>query len=367
MKILLIANSASGLLSFRKEVVKSFINRGDEVTINIPEDPRINDLKELGCEVVPVKNLTRHGMNPIKDVKLLREYVKLIKKIKPDVVLTYTIKPNVYGGIAASMAHIPYIVNITGLGTAVEYPGILQTITVTLYKLAMKSASCIFFQNAANEMFFRKNNICNDVHQIIPGSGVNLDYFTQQQYPPNDNPLKFLFISRLMKQKGIEEYFECAKYFKGKSTPVEFHILGSCEEDYMGLLSELEKSGIVIYHGRQNDVRPFITQSHCLIHPTYYPEGMSNVILEASASGRPVITTRRPGCQEAVDDGETGYLFDEKDTQGLIDCVEKFIALPHDQKVEMGLTARIKMEHQFDRQIVVNAYIKEISKVSENS
>lgn len=359
-KILLLANNCSGLLSFRKEVVEEFINQGFEVIVHLPYDERIKELERLGCKVFCSKNLVRKGKNPFKDISLFREYKDLIRDIKPSVVLTYTIKPNIYGSMAAKKFDIPYIVNITGLGTAVENPGILQKITVNLYRRAMNRANTIFFQNSANRDFFASRNINNAVHRLIPGSGVNLTHHVLQPYPEDASPVKFLFISRLMKQKGIEEYFACAEHFKGRA---EFHILGSCEEDYATKLKQLESEGIVKYHGTQKDVRPFIADVHCLIHPTYYPEGMSNVILESAAAGRPVVTTNRPGCREAVEDGITGYLFQERDREGLINTVESFLSLSNSERKEMGLRGRKKMEQEFDRQIVVKAYLDAVNKI----
>lgn len=210
--------------------------------------------------------------------------------------------------------------------------------------------------------FFKKKNIRKTVHRLIPGSGANIQKFQYLDYP-SEMTIKFLFISRLMKVKGIEEYFSAAKYFRRIRRDVEFHILGACEENYMSQLTELESEGIVIYHGLQKDVRPYIAESSCLIHPTLYPEGMSNVILEAASSGRPVITTRRYGCMEAVDDGLTGFLFEERDTQGLINTIDKFLSMSTEERAQMGRRGRQKMEREFDRQIVVDAYLEEIDKI----
>jgi glycosyltransferase len=358
-KILLLANNCSGLLSFRREVVEALVNRGFDTVVHLPYDARIKELEELGCRVICSKNLVRKGKNPLKDLALLREYKSLMRSEKPQVVLTYTIKPNVYGGLAAKSLRIPYIVNITGLGTAVENPGMLQKLTVGLYRTAMSQANTIFFQNDANRSFFAKLGINCPSHRLIPGSGVNLSHHALRPYPDEASPVRFLFISRLMKQKGIEEYFACAEHFKGRA---EFHILGECEEDYAPRLKQLEADGIVRYHGKQKDVRPFITEAQCLIHPTYYPEGMSNVILESAAAGRPVITTDRAGCREGVDNGITGFLVPERDLGALIQAVEHFLSLSPDQRRTMGLKGREKMEREFDRRIVVDAYLDAINK-----
>ncbi len=361
MKILVLANNDVGLLSFRQELLTSLLDKNYEVIVSLPSGNRIDEIKTLGCKI-SIANISRRGMNPVEDLKLLKYYLNLLSKEKPNVVLTYTIKPNIYGGMSCAIKGIPYIVNITGLGSAVEKPGIIQTLTVNMYRLAMRKAKCIFFQNEGNRNFFKSRNIRNDIHRIIPGSGANIKRFQPAEYP-SFGPIRFLFISRLMKEKGIEEYFAAAQYFRRIRNDVEFHILGDCEEDYTTQLKALESDGVVIYHGQQNDVRPFLSECSCLIHPTFYPEGMSNVILEAASTGRPVITTRRHGCMEAVDDGVTGFLFEEKDTQGLIDQIEKFLSMSVEGRAEMGKRARSKMEREFDRQIVVDAYLDEINKI----
>ena len=247
MKILILANNDAGLLSFRQELVVTLIKKGYEVTVSVPQGNRIEEIKALGCKVDIVK-ISRRGMNPVEDLKLLRYYLILLKREKPDIVLTYTIKPNIYGGLACAIKGNPYIVNITGLGTAVERPGILQTLTVNLYKLAMRKASCIFFQNEGNRSFFVDKNIRKDVHRLIPGSGANIKKFQPTEYPISGS-IKFIFISRIMKEKGIEEYFAAARHFSRLRNDVEFHILGACEEDYLTQLTELDSLGIVKYHG----------------------------------------------------------------------------------------------------------------------
>lgn len=361
-KVIILANSAAGLCSFRLELVSRLVQEGYRVVVSVPMDNRVPDIESVGATVMSIQ-IERRGTNPLKDLQLWRQYCQLLRKERPDAVLTYTIKPNIYGGLAARCSKVPYIANITGLGSAVENPGLLQKITVALYRVAMRQARCIFFQNPGNEAFFAERRIRNEVHRVIPGSGVNLEKFSYRPYPAEHQPLRFVFISRLMREKGIEEYFAAAKHFKPLYPDMEFHILGACEEAYDAQLKELQDQGIVQYHGQQKDVRPFIEQANCTIHPTFYPEGMSNVVLESAALGRPVITTRRHGCMEAVEDGVTGYLFPERDTEALIACLERFIALPYTEKLQMGRAAHEKMNREFNRQIVVHAYLEELLKL----
>ncbi|MBX9974448.1 glycosyltransferase family 4 protein [Cytobacillus firmus] len=360
MKILVLANFGMGLYNFRKELLEELIKQDHEIYISLPNDEYVSKLEELGCKFINTP-VSRRGTNPITDLKLLMKYTTIIRSIKPDLVLTYTIKPNVYGGLACRLANVPYISNITGLGTAVENGGLLQKITLFLYKISLKRAKCVFFQNKENKEMFIKKDIIKGNYKLIPGSGVNLNHYTLLEYPSNHN-INFLFISRVMKEKGIDEYLDAAGYIKGKYPNTVFHIVGFCEDSYEGILREMQEKGIIKYHGKQNDVREFHKFSHCIIHPTYYPEGMSNVLLESAACGRPIITTDRAGCREIVDESLNGFKVKQQSSQHLIKTIEKFLKLNHKEKKQLGLEGRKKVEKEFDRRIVVDAYIGEINK-----
>ena len=294
-------------------------------------------------------------------MKLLSYYKKIIKDVNPDIVLSYTIKPNIYGGMACKSLKVPYISNITGLGTAVEKDGLMQKISIVLYKIAFKKISCVFFQNTENRQFFIDKKIAVDKHRLIPGSGVNLEHFKVLE-SPSEETTEFVFISRIMKEKGIDQYLEAAEHIRSKYPDTRFHICGFCEEAYEDKLKMLQDKGIVIYHGMLRDVREILKETHCTIHPTYYPEGMSNVLLESTACGRPIITTDRSGCREVVDDGVNGYVVEQKNGQDLIEKIEMFLELDYEAKKQMGLAGREKVEKEFDRKIVVEAYVEEMNK-----
>lgn len=368
-RILVLSNSWGGLHSFRKEVFQAFRDNGYEVFISCPLD---NDEKKaewfenIGCKLIETK-FNRQGTNPIEDIKLVHTYCKLIKKIMPIAVLTYTIKPNLYGGMACALCGVPQIANITGLGAAVEYPGLMQKLTIMLYKIGLRKTYCTFFQNEENRQFCICHGMVNDHHQLIPGSGVNLSYHTQKDYPVEGDPIRFIFVSRIRKEKGIKEYLASAEAMKAKyADRVEFHVVGFCEGAYESQLADLNAKGIIIYHGLQGDVRPFNEKIHCGVHPTFYPEGMSNVLLEYCAAGRPIITTDRAGCREIVDNGINGFIVKQQDSADLIEKVEMFINLPYEQKKLMGLAARQKVEREFDRRIVVDAYLKAVEEIKKN-
>lgn len=368
-RILVLSNSFVGLHSFRKEVFQAFKYDGYEVFISSPigqDKEKAEWFEKIGCHIIDT-NFNRQGKNPIADFKLMLLYRKIIKQIEPDVVLSYTIKPNLYGGMACALCSVPQIANVTGLGAAVENPGIMQHLTVWLYKLGLQKTTLVFFQNEANRSFCLKHRMVNGKTRLIPGSGVNLEYHTLQKYPDVTEPMRFIFISRIRKEKGIEEYLQAAQIVKQRYPDAEFHVLGTCEGNYEQRIVDLQKKGYIVYHGHQSDVRPYIAKVHCTIHPSFYPEGMSNVLLESCAAGRPIITTDRAGCREIIDDGSNGFIVRQQDSDDLIKQIERFILLPHSEKQQMGLNARKKVEMSFDRKIVVSAYLNEVSNMLNKS
>ena len=362
-RILIIANNDVGLYKFRKELITE-LTKENEVYLLLPCGKNVDKLIALGAKFIDCPYLERRGTNPFKDMRLMLYFRKNIRKLKPDVILTYTIKPNIYGGYAARLCKIPYIVNVTGLGTALENEGILQKITSLMYKVALKDAKKIFFQNQANQDFMLDRKIIDksNSYEIIPGSGVNLQEYQVKPYLKQEQ-VKFAFVSRIMKQKGIDQYLAAAKYIKKKYPETEFHIYGFCEEEYQGVLNKLHAEKVINYHGMVQDMQSVYQKISCLIHATYYPEGMSNVLLEACASGRPIITTDRPGSREIVDDGVNGFVVAEQNSKDLTDKIEQFLHLNLSQREKMGVAARKKVEREFDRQIIVSRYLAEIQNI----
>lgn len=359
-KILFLVNHDVVIYNFRLELVERLLANGHQVVVSSPYGERIDDLKTLGCEYKEIE-LSRHGMNPIKELSLIASYKKVLKEVKPDIVFSYTIKPNIYGAIACRSRKIPCVANITGLGTAVENGGLVQKITVLLYKYAFTRIQRVFFQNTENRQFFIEHKIAVDKHDLLPGSGVNLQRFVPIEYP-SDETVEFAFISRIMKEKGVDQYLEAAECIKNKYPNTVFHVCGFCEQAYEDKLKELGDRGVIVYHGMVRDIKTVMKDIHCTIHPTYYPEGISNVLLESSACGRPIITTNRSGCREVIDDGVNGFIVNQKDSKDLIEKIEKFLALSWEERKNMGLAGRAKVEKEFDRQIVVNKYCEEMNR-----
>lgn len=357
-KVLFLVNHDVVIYNFRLELVEHLIAEGHQVVISSPYGERIEDLKKIGCEYYEI-NISRHGTNPIEDLLLIHEYKKLIRKVGPDVVFTYTIKPNIYGAIACKSLDVPCVANITGLGTAVENSGILQIITVMLYKYAFSKIQKVYFQNTENMQFFIDKKIALGKHDLLPGSGVNLQRFVPLEYPSLDK-VEFAFISRIMKEKGIDQYLEAAEYIREKYPNTVFHVCGFYEQDYKKRFEDLVEKDVIVYHGMVRDIKTVLKDVHCTVHPTYYPEGISNVLLESSACARPIITTNRSGCREVIDDGVNGFIVNQKDSQDLIEKIEKFLALSWEEQRDMGLAGCAKVEREFDRQIVVDKYSKEV-------
>lgn len=360
-KILVLGNSHLVVFGFRGELIKRLLDDGNEVAVAFPNGPfgeGEKTSKEYGCRFIEVE-MNRRGTNPFEDLTLFIRYLSILRKINPDVVLGFTVKSDVYGGIACRLLRIPFIPNITGLGKGLNEQGLVKHITIWLYKMAVSKAKCVFFQNQSDRKFFIENGISFRKERLLPGSGVNLIKYTPMVYPKDDKII-FTYIARIMKAKGIEQFLEAAETLKRKHSNVEFHICGFCEEDYKDRIQRLVDDGVVIYHGLVNDIKPYQSISHCIVLPTFHPEGVSNVLLEAAACARPIIATDRPGCREAVDDGISGYLVKEKDAQDLISKMEKFMQLDRASRIEMGLAGRRKVEREFNREIVVANYIEEI-------
>ena len=360
MRVLIIANADIGLYKFRKELLEELVKE-NEVYIALPKGEFYEDLLDIGCKYI-ITQLDRHGTNPVKELKTVFEYKKIIKRVKPEIVFTYTIKPNVYAGMACAALNIPYVANITGLGTAVENPGLMQVLTVNLYKYGLRKAQKVFFQNTENRDFFVKKGVVKKAYDLLPGSGVNLKNYMVTEYP-NGPTVDFVFVSRIMKEKGIEQYLEAAKEIKARHSETRFHICGFCEQNYEQVLKDMSDEGIIIYHGLVKDMSAIYKQMSCTIHPTYYPEGLSNVLLESSASGRPIITTNRSGCREVVDDGINGYVVEEKNSKDLIEKIELFLEKSVEERKQMGIAGRKKVEKEFNRQIVIDKYLAELKSV----
>lgn len=363
MKILILSNNLSGLYKFRFGLIKRVLGEGKFVWISAPRDDYFYEFQKMGCNVID-SPIDRRGTNPFFDLQLFLYYVRIINKINPDIVLTYTIKPNIYGGMACSLAKIPYLVNITGFGNYMEGSILNNVVIFPLLKICLKKADVVFFQNKQNFDFFIKNRLIRSCmnSKLIPGSGVDIDQYSYNAYPPDSNIIRFLFVGRIMKAKGVEELLYVIERVKKNFPDASFEIVGPYEE--LKLKDTFQKSiysNALIYHGTQKSLSPFYQKCHAVIHPSHH-EGMCNVLLEAASTGRPVLASNIPGCRETFEEGVSGFGFAPKNVDNMLSVIEKFIRLPYQEKKAMGIAGRKKMEREFDRNIVVNAYMKEIEK-----
>ena len=362
-KVLFLVNKDNVIYNFRRELAFELLNQGFDVYISCPYGKKLDFMTERGCNFIDLK-IDRRGTSVFNDLKLICGYYKLIKSLNPDVVLTYTSKCSVYGGMVCKWLNVPYIVNNAGLIEASNYGSFVGIILRFLYKLGFGGASCMMYQNT-RERDFIQSLIGDTYYRDIPGSGVNLDEFKFTKYPESDEIIRFNYVARIVDFKGISELLACAEQIKHKYQNTEFVLYGDYDdESYREKVQALESKGIVKYGGVQLDMRPCIAIAHCVIHPSYY-EGITNVILEHGAMGRPAIASDIPGCREPIDNGKSGYTFELKNVDDLVAKVEKFILLSHEDKSAMGKAAREKMEREYDRNIVTNIYIEEINKIMD--
>ena len=359
-KTLFIGNNSAGLYLFRKELMSKIIENGDEVVALTPFDEKIEELEKLGVRLINTP-MDRRGINPVTDFWLFLRYFRILKREKPDRVITYTIKPNVYGALAARLLRIPYAANITGLGTAFQNKGLLRTLVTLMYKLSLRGARVVFFENTENkniivgEKIIKEEKCC-----VLNGAGVNLEQYEVKPYPAADKPVKFLFIGRIMQEKGVDELFCATQRLVADGVECELNVLGYYdEEQYSKKIAEYEAEGWLKYHGFQNDVRPFIEMCHCFVLPSWH-EGMANTLLENAAVGRPVITSNIHGCKEAVIDELSGYLCEKQNSDSLYAAMKRFAKLEHSAKREMGIKGREHMENVFDKQKVVQKTIENL-------
>ncbi len=364
MKILFLSNSIGGLIHFRLDLIKSLCSRGDKVFVLSPleKDISLRPINDLGCDIIQIE-MEQRGTNPIRDLKLLYTYKQYLRKIRPDVVLTYTVKPNIYGSVACRKLRIPIIASVTGLGMAIVGRSFLQKIMIVLFKWGFKKTDYVFFQNDNCEKFFNDHKIKIKESTIIAGSGVNTQYFALDEYPSNKTDINFLYIGKILIDKGSQHLFDVIEYCHYKHPNIHFHIVGPKDCPSLSRkVDELSEMEWAQFYGKQEDVRPFISKAHCIIHPSYH-EGMSNALLEGASMGRPAIATNISGCKEIVEDGVTGLLCEPKSTSALIEKIEKFIALPYEVRKKMGINARGKIEREFDRRKVVRAYLVQIDRL----
>lgn len=357
-RILFLAQHFITLYSFRRELIEKLCKEGHDVYLSLPMSDDNTFFEGLGCKIIPTE-IDRRGVNPIKDLKLVAFYRKMIPEINPDIIFSYTIKPNVYGTMVTNKKY-KQVCNVTGTGGTFLENNLVAKICRFLYRHSVKNCYKVFFQNTGDRDMFIKYGMVKDNWDMLPGSGVNLEQFSVVPMPDADD-VNFIFIGRVMKLKGIDEFLEAAKRTKKKYSNTNFYIAGFIEEgEYKEKV--FSYGDAVVPLGFIKDITAEIKKCHCTILPSHGGEGVPNVLLESAAMGRICIGSRIPGTEDVIDDGKTGYLFEAGNVDGMVDAIEKVMKLSATQKTEMGLAGRAKVEKQFNREIVVQKYIDEVEK-----
>lgn len=343
--------------------VKALIADGHEVHTIAPHDDYSHYLTEAGCIHYDLKMDSR-GANPIKDFLLVFELLSAYRKVKPDVVLHYTIKPNVYGTLAAAILRIPSVNNVCGLGTIFLKKNLVSSVAIALYRFAFRFPKKVFFQNPDDrDLFINKKLITSSVADLVPGSGIDLSRFVPSEFKRNQK-FTFLLVSRLITDKGIHEFIDAIHQLKSEGIDAKFQILGAKDPRHkrgikLEVIDEWINSGTVEYLGTAKDVRPFIQQADCIVLPSYR-EGTPRTLLEAASIAKPIITTDVPGCHQVVTDGHNGLLCKLKDSADLAHKMRAMSNFDNETLKTMGLNGRRKAELEFNETIVINKYLRAI-------
>ena len=357
-KILIITNHSYMLYRFRKELIQKLLE-DSEVVISTPFVGHETDLKELGANCIKTE-VDRRSINPFTDLKLLRTYKTILKQEKPDLVITYSIKPNIYAGYLCGKMKIPFCANVQGLGTAFQ-KALLSNLVTVMYRTAFRKVETVFFENQANAQAFVRRRILSAKKEVVlSGAGINLEEYRYRQYPDNEK-VHFLYLGRIMKEKGMDELFAAVEQLRKNGCEFILDLVGFFEDEYKKQVEQFQSEGIVRFYGFQENPKPYYAQTDCVVLPSYH-EGMSNVLLEAAASGRAIITTDIPGCREAVDNGKSGMLCKVKSTDSLYKAMKRFTELSREKRELLGKAGRKKMEREFDKKKVVEETVKVITK-----
>lgn len=362
MHILMTVNAAWNIWNFRRPLVEAFSADGHRITVLAPPDDSVAELERIGCRFRPLE-MSVKGLNPVEGLKLQRRLKRVFLEEQPDVILSFTIKNNIFGARAALAADVPFVPNVTGLGTAFLSGGLVQTVAEQLYRRVFGKLPIVFFQNEDDrDLFLDRKLVRTDQARLLPGSGIDLTRFTAAEMPSADAPPVFLMIARLLRDKGVVEFVKAARLTKARHPEARFQLLGATGSENrtaidIATVEGWVAEGVVEYLGTTNDVRPSIAAASCIVLPSYR-EGAPRTLIEAAAMARPLIATDVPGCRAVVDHELSGFLCRVRSADGLAAQMERFLSLSLEAQTEMGQTGRLKMEREFDQALVVEAYRK---------
>lgn len=365
MKVVIVLNTAWNAYNFRGLIIRNLLEKGARVTLISPYDDFVSKLENWGVKHLPLP-MDAGGVNPINDLRYLNQLKSLLGAEKPDIILSYTIKPNIYGALAARKLRIPIICNVSGLGTTFLWKGWVKLVAKTLYRRAFKNADFIFFQNSDDrELMTESLNISEVNTGLVPGSGIDLQKFKPSENPKE--PFTFLMISRLLIDKGVTEFIAASKQVKLKYPDCTIRLVGAYDASHKrSILPEdfetIKKGRDIEYVGQSDDVRPMIQNAHCVVLPSYR-EGTPRTLLEGAAMGKPLIASDVPGCREVVDDAVNGYLCQSQEAHSLATSMIKMMEISSGDREKMGKASRKLAEEKFDEEIIWAQYWKKITEL----
>jgi glycosyltransferase involved in cell wall biosynthesis len=364
--VVIAPNSDWNIVTFRQGLIRGIQAAGYDPVVLAPSDPAVERrMQQLGVDRVRV-DIERSGMNPLADLRLLLQYRRLLKELAPAAFLGFTIKPNIYGSIAARLTGVPAIANVSGLGTVFLKSGLLERLVVPMYRYALGRADRVFFQNPDDrQLFVRKKIVRPEQARLVPGSGIDVDLYAPSALP--DGPPTFLLIARVLGDKGVREFVEAARSLRGELHGARFQLLGPFGVDNRTSISRAELDrwvarGDIEYLGSTDDVRPFIAEATAVVLPSYR-EGLPRSLLEGAAMARPLIATDVPGCRQLVEDGVTGFLCAARDSASLAEAMKKLARLSPQERRRMGEAARAMVEQRYSEEFVVRAYLDALAEL----
>lgn len=366
MRLVMVANTAWSVFNFRHSLIKELLSCVVELYVIAPEDKFSAKLAEMGCRVVDLP-MQAKGVNPIADLGLMLRLLRHYREIKPDFIIHYTIKPNIYGSLAAKLVGVPSLAITTGLGYTFVNQNVVSQVARQLYKFAFRYPKEVWFLNEDDRSVFLEHQlIVPDKAVLLHGEGVNLNHFVPTDKPQPDEHVRFLLIARMLRDKGVCEFVEAARQIRKQHPNAIFQLLGDCGVPNPSVIgreeiAQWEKDGIVEYLGTTDDVRPIIAQADCLVLPSYR-EGIPRTMIESAAMAKPLIVSDAPGCRDVVLDGQTGYLCEVKNAQSLAQRCEQFLTLSDSEKQAMGNAGRSYMEAKFDEKWVIKQYFATLKK-----
>lgn len=367
-KVAIVANTTWYLYNFRLKMMKKMRSLGYEVIVVAPADTYVEKFNDEGFECYDIA-LNAQSKNPLKDIRLLFAYYQIYRKLKSDIILQYTIKPNVYGTLAARLLKVPTINNIAGLGSLFVENSIFTEVAKLLYKVSQKYATAVFFQNFDDmSLFLDANLVSSKKAERIPGSGVDIERFSPAKEIIKNEKLIFLLVARMLWEKGVGDLVQASRILRKKGYEFTINLVGFLDVENPKAISKLQmdewvENGDVCFLGSSDNVKDEITKVDCCILPSYYREGVPRTLLEAASMSKPIITTHSVGCREVVDDGVNGFKCEIRNPDDLAEKMEKMLNLSSNERVQMGRNGREKIIHEFDEKIVIQKYLDKVDEI----